>query len=354
MHMFRRIYLLCTVHLHRISWPALIVGTIAHYFICWVALSLAGEHELAKLPQFYYYMSVVGSTVGFGDMSPTSTIGQQFVAWYQIPASIGVFGAVLAKLVATTKAFIERNINGMRDFSQYTRHVIIIGWHGERTQKLIDCILADERRQNGQILLCVRDQEMTHPMPQNSQVDFARVSCFSDEDELKRIATDKANRVIIFGESDDQTLTAALAISPNVNEKCHIVAYFNDEKNAALPDKHCLNVECGSNRSAEMLARSMQDPGSSRIMSQLLNPQTGATQYALMVPCDAKPVSVKTMSRRMKADKNATLIAISTMQSGDDVELNPSNDKLIMPGHYIHYIASERILNDELTWEEAA
>lgn len=350
MFLFRRIYLLCSVHLHKISWPSLLLGSILHYVICWIALSALGEHALVQLPQFFYFMSVVGSTVGFGDMSPVTVGGQQFVAWYQIPASIGIFGSVLAKLIATAKALIERNINGMRNFSHYNNHVIIIGWHPKGTRKLIDCILSDNRRQNGQILICVNDESLTHPYPDNDQVDFAKMLSYSNEDALGRIAVDSANRVIIYGETDDQTLMAALAISPRVKPSCHIVAYFNDEQNAALLDKHCPNIESGSNRSAELLARSMQDPGSSRVISHLLNPQTGATQFSLMIPDNTPPFTVGQLWQQMRNENNATLIAISTMLSGDDVELNPPAERQLASGHYIHYIASERILATEVNW----
>ncbi|MCL1124472.1 potassium channel family protein [Shewanella surugensis] len=350
MFLFRRIYLLCSVHLHKISWPSLLLGSILHYFICWIALSALGEQQLVQLPQFFYFMSVVGSTVGFGDMSPITTGGQQFVAWYQIPASIGIFGSVLAKLIATAKALIERNINGMRNFSHYNNHVIIIGWHPKGTRKLIDCILSDKRRQNGQILIGVNDDNLIHPYPDNDQVDFAKMLSFSNEEALSRIAVDQANRVIIYGETDDQTLMAALAIAPRVKPSCHIVAYFNDEQNAALLDKHCPNIESGSNRSAELLARSMQDPGSSRVISHLLNPQTGATQFSFRIPENVDSCTVGQLWQQMKNDNNATLIAISTMMSGDDVELNPPAERQLTSGHFIHYIASERILASEVNW----
>ena len=350
MHIFTRLYLVCTGHLHRVSWPSVLLGTAIHYLICWVAFWLAGEVALWKIPDFFYFMSVVGSSVGFGDMSPTTMAGKLFVAFYQIPATLAIFGTVLGKLIALTRAGIERNINGMRNFNNHSGHVIVIGWHEKQTQKLIDCILSDERRQNGRILLCVKDEELTHPLPDYDQVDFARLSCFSDESEFVRIAAQSANRVIIHGENDEQTLTAALSLSPVVKDDCHIVAYFDNPKNAELLDRYCKNVECGTNRAAELLARSMQDPGSSRVLSHLLNPQTGATQFSLVIPSHADDVSVEELSRRMKADNNAILIAVSTMQSGDDVELNPDSARTLKPGYYIHYIASKRLLHDEIDW----
>lgn len=237
----------------------------------------------------------------------------------------------------------------MRDYSNHSGHVIIVGWH-EHTRKLIDCILADERRQNGRILLCVKSDEMTHPLPEYNQVDFARLRCLSDPDELKRIGVSTANRVIIQGANDEQTLTTALAFSPAVNDCAHIVAYFEDPTSAALLDTHCKNVECGSHRAAELLARSMQDPGASRVMNNLLNPQRGATQYSIKVPETAEPTTVKALSNSLQEDHNALLLATASMLSGDDARVLPPPETVIEPGMYIHYIARKRLLPVEIRW----
>ncbi|MBO0209780.1 MULTISPECIES: hypothetical protein [unclassified Vibrio] len=273
------------------------------------------------------------------------------MAIYQLPLSLAIFGALLGKIINQTRDVIERNMNGTAKFNNYKGHVIVVGYRGEETDTLIKCILSDSRRQNGHILLCVKDSTMTHPLSDLTDVVFAKVSSFSDANELRRIAAHAANRVIIHAENDEQTLTASLALSTAVNDKCHIVAYFDSPANAELLDKHCKNVECGTNRTSSLLARAMQDPGSSRVISQLLNPQTGATQFSLQVPVLDSPVSVGHLSGLMRMKNKATLIAVSTLQSGDDVILNPDDSHKVESGHYIHYISANRLMVDEVDWQ---
>ncbi|TVN18994.1 two pore domain potassium channel family protein [Vibrio cholerae] len=353
MILIRKVYQVLTHHLHKVTWSSLLGVVGVHYAICWVGFYLCGELELIKPVNFIRYMSVSGSTVGFGVLTPVTDPGSLFMAIYQLPVSLAIFGALLGKMINQTREIIERNMNGTSDFSNLKKHVIIIGYRGKETAELIKCIMSDKRRQNGQILLCVKDSPLTHPLSELADVSFVKVSSFSDANELHRIAANTANRVIIHAENDEQTLTASLSLSTAVNDQCHIVAYFDSPTNAELLDKHCKNVECGTNRTSSLLARSMQDPGSSRVISQLLNPQTGATQFSLQVPTLHSPVSTGQLSDRMRKMNKATLIAVSTLQSGDDVVLIPDDDHMIQSGHYIHYIAANRILVDEVNWQAA-
>ncbi|MBF8999758.1 potassium channel family protein [Vibrio nitrifigilis] len=350
MHILKRISVLVALHLQRVTWLGILVTTLFHYGICWLTFNALGENELTQIPRFFYFMNVTGSTVGYGDYSPITTAGQQFLAWYQMPVSIALFGVVLAKISSQIRDFIERNIKGMKDFAHYQQHVIIIGWHVPHTKTLVDCILADKKRENGRIILAVEDETMLHPLQEYKEVDFAVVSSFADSSEQQRLALNTANRVIIYDQNDERTLTTALSIANQVKDECHIVAYFNDAAKAALLDKHYKNIECSTNRAAELLARSMQDPGASRVLNQLLSPNIGATQYTLKVP-DIEPVSVAEISRYFKEHYNAMLIAIAHMQSGDDVVLNPAPETLVTSGMYLHYIASERLHSKQLDWQ---
>lgn len=87
------------------------------------------------------------------------------------------------------------------------------------------------------------------------------------------------------------------------------------------------------------------------MISQLLNPQTGATQFSLQVPVLDSPVSVGHLSGLMRMKNKATLIAVSTLQSGDDVILNPDDSHKVESGHYIHYISANRLMVDEVDWQ---
>lgn len=53
------------------DWPALLGLFIGQYLLCYLVLRLLRESALvSQLSDFIYYCSVVGSTLGFGDLSP--------------------------------------------------------------------------------------------------------------------------------------------------------------------------------------------------------------------------------------------------------------------------------------------
>ncbi|WP_182809359.1 ion channel [Oceanospirillum sediminis] len=70
--------------------------------ICWTGLSLAGEEVLTDFVNFIYFCSVVGSTVGFGDLSPSGDAGKLFLTFYMIPATIILYAAGLTKIAWIT------------------------------------------------------------------------------------------------------------------------------------------------------------------------------------------------------------------------------------------------------------
>ena len=59
---------------------------------------------------------------------------------------------------------------------------------------------------------------------------------------------------------------------------------FSDETKAKLLKMHCHNIECSIANSAQMMVRSLADPGSSRVTEQLLSTLNGATLYSFLVP----------------------------------------------------------------------
>ncbi len=354
MLVLRQLYQQLLYHVQVLSPQVFFTFMFFHYSICWIGLSLAGESALTELINFIYFCSVVGSTVGFGDLSPTTPAGKLFLTFYMIPATIILYAAGLTKIAWIFQKMREASIQGERDFSDYTGHVILFGWHPVVSQKTVECVLKDKRRQNGHIIICSTDKNLTHPMLDNPDVRFARVRSYTDDEELKRIALSKANRVMIHASNDQDTITIALKVSPQVKDTCHVVAFFHDESASQLLDKHCRNVECFSDRTAEQLARSMQDPGASRGISQLLDPGKGATHYCMVVPDSAPPMKVLNLKLALMLDYNATLYGISERRTGDDLRLNPEKDSPIQAGSYIHYISQERLLAEEIDWEKAA
>ncbi|CCQ12690.1 putative potassium channel [Pseudoalteromonas luteoviolacea B = ATCC 29581] len=349
----KRLVSIIVQHVDKASWQLLCLVTLLHLGITWLALLVAGEHVLLDLNTFVYYYIVTTSTVGYGDFSASSEMGRWVVALWQIPFGLALFGIILGKVGQLATFWIRRAMTGNKDFSHMTDHIIIFGWHPVRTKKMIDYILADSKRKARRILLAVTD-DMEHPFLHYPEVDFAKLPSFTDDQELARVALKSADKVIIDGKDDDQTFTTALKISPVVKSQCHISAHFQDESKVSLLLAHCKNVECSSSKSAEILVRSMQDPGSSRVQEELLSTLHGDTQFSIQVPIGVNTFKFGSVFSQFKHQYNAIVLGVAHDLSANKMDLNPPLDYTIQAGDILHYIAPVRILPNEVDWNGLA
>ncbi|KKM00887.1 hypothetical protein LCGC14_1799960, partial [marine sediment metagenome] len=159
---FKRLFLLVRNHIDQVSWQAVAIATLLHMFLIWLLLGLAGETVLSPVSTFVYYYIVTTSTVGYGDFSASTDLGRWIVAILQIPFGLALFGVLLGKTGQTVTYLIRRAMTGDKNFSHFNNHIIIFGWHQIRTKKMIDYILADQKRMERRILLAVTEQ-MEHP-----------------------------------------------------------------------------------------------------------------------------------------------------------------------------------------------
>ncbi len=351
--MLKQVFKLCQLHLARLTWFGLLVMFVAHYISCYLILWCVGEQLLTlHIIDFIYYSSVLGSTIGFGDLSPQTPAGRLFTALWQIPIGIGLFGALMGKVIGIVQLVIKKGFTGMADFNVMQNHVIVVGWRGHQTKKMISLLLVDERRQFGRVLLCEPNDLDAHPMSANSLVDFARISNFNDPTEQNRIALSHCHSVIIFAQSDEQTFTIALSIASKVPASSHMVVYLEDERYADLLEMHCPDIEINRNLSAEQLARSMQDPGSSQSVASLVNPLLGDSGCVLAIPENAGHFYYGELMHYIKLRHDATLIGISHYKNGRDVELNPIISTTVEGGMWLHMIGNARILAQDIAWSE--
>ncbi|GAA0304888.1 ion channel [Psychrosphaera haliotis] len=334
----------------QITWPALVTLLVLHSTLSWVLLRWAGELALLDFHEYLYYYVVTTSTVGYGDLSPTSEAGKYIVALIQIPLGLAIFGALLGKMGQSVGKVLRQVMTGEKDFRYLDTHILIFGWHERRTGKIIEHILGDDKRQQRKILLCVT-QEMEHPFYENGMVEFARLRSFTDNEELERIAAKKADRVIVDCENDDMTFTTALKLSKIIADDCHISAYFDEDEKVEMLKNYTTNVEANSSRTAEMLVRSMQDPGSSKLLEEMMSTLRGVTQFSTEIPKSAPSSQFGQLFYYLKQNHDAILLAVAKDRIGMEMKLNPGNDYVIKPGCVIHYISKQRIIANEVNWQ---
>ena len=333
-----------------LTWDTIVTLTVFHFLVSWALLIFVGGEKIASYDIFWYFYATTATTVGYGDYSPTTTGGRIVSILWIMPGGIGLFTTIIAKVVQLFSMKWRKRMRGLANYEKLTDHIVILGWHGSRTMRMVDHIRGGQGDQEREIVLCSA-QRIENPMP--DQVRFVTGAALNTQDLLNRAAVANAKFIIALGHDDNETLAAALGAAA-VNPAAHIVAYFDQQSFADLLRSHCAHAECNVSLSIEMMVRSAQDPGSSRVQRQLLSTLEGPTQFSLQVPADASSVSYRALFTELKDRHDATLFGIAKSTLGDDLVLNAPLDSRIDPGMILYFMAAQRIDPQQIDWRGMA
>jgi voltage-gated potassium channel len=311
--------------------------TAVYAALTYLLMRAAGESDIVAPENFFYWLVVTASTVGYGDFSPVTRAGKLTVALWVIPLGLSLFAMVLTRAGVAISDIIQRGRKGLH-MIELENHTAIVGWNGSRTLRLLELLLSKANGETGPVVLCV-DADIENPMP--DRIEFVRVESYSHDESMKRASLDRASRIIIDNPDDNVTLTTALYCD-KVSPHTHITAYFHDESVGELLRTHCgTNIECIPSVAVEMLAKSSLDPGSALLHRQLLDSTQGMTQYSAIYQGD-QPIPFGELFTHFKTQLGATLIGIRP-EGEQKIKINPGLDEQISKGTTVYYIAAQRL-----------
>ncbi len=318
-----------------------ILGISAFYAISsYIALSLAGESALTTGVDFFYWLAVTASTVGYGDMSPVTDGGKLVVAIYVIPMGLSIFAMILGKAAAWVSTQWRKGLMGMSNL-HLSDHILVIGWNEQRTMHLLDLLIRERNttREKPSIALCVK-ADIENPMP--GIVEFVKVDSFNKDADMKRACVETASTILIDNPQDDVTMTTALYCNKR-NPNAHKVAYFQDESLVSLLQEHCPKVECTPSVAVEMLAKAAFDPGSSALHHDLLSIDEGQAQFSVKIPETDYSCSIEQLFMRFKKQYDAVVIGYAPAGNVKAMVVNPKLSDTVSSGDTLFYIAPSRI-----------
>lgn len=323
----------------RLTWWALAAAFAIHYAISAKLMWLFESGEIAEAVAFFYYYITTVTTVGYGDIAPKMPSGRLLASLWIMPGGIILFTTSITKFVHYLSTQWRRRMCGEADYSYLGGHVVILGWQGLRTQRMVEEITHDVGRVEREIVIC-STKDIENPMP--TVVKFVRDSALSEKRLHDRAGTAGAAIIIALGHDDNDTLAAALAASA-YNRQGHLVAQFQQQAFAELLVAHCPRAEAMVSADTAMLVRAAQDPGSSRVHHDLLSVMTGSALFSLKIPDDAALATYGELMSDYKLRHNATVVAVADDVRGNGLALNAPASKHVGPGQVVYYIAERRI-----------
>jgi voltage-gated potassium channel len=333
---------LCVKYFSEMRWYTLTLALLFYSATSWILLYLADEKALLDASDYFYWIIVTGSTVGYGDMSPVTPEGKLIVALYVIPLGLSIFALIVGRIASWVSDQWKRGARGLKPLN-VSNHILIIGWNENRTDQLLKLLIKEKHDtpENPDIVLCVK-ADIENPRP--SEIEFVRVASFNKDEDMDRACIDTASTILIDNPYDDITMTTALYCSKR-NPEAHKVAYFEDESLVALLQQHCPEVECTPSVAVEMLAKSAFDPGSSLLHHDLLDVEDGQAQFSVNLPSSINELSVEKLFFGLKKQYNATFIGYSSPHKVNEILVNPDFTDVVKPGDKVFYIAEHRINN---------
>lgn len=331
---------LLTVYMNRIycavtemrPW-VVFTAILAYLAVSWGLLVVAGEKELTEDPViFIYFSATVASTVGFGDFSPANNFGRVIMVLWFYPASLSLYAVFLAKVSAFLIEKVRRNMNGQGSYASISGATVIVGYHADRTKKMVQELLAG--RDGDEDIILVSKREFPE-IPEG--VRFIRTERLDSVEALRRASCEKAAKVIIYADSDSETFNSCFALR-ELNETVHVAAYFQDEATAKRAEK-LADVETVLSNSADILVRAAQDPGAAKILMALGSASFDATVYADEVPISS--VGAESQLERVLNERDATLLAYK--RSDMDCPKFRPFPQMFMRGTVVYYVAKSRL-----------
>ena len=331
-------------HVSRMRADALWFLLAVHFGIAYAVMRRFETGEITEIVEFWYFYVTTATTVGYGDITPKTDPGRLLTTLWIMPGGIVLFTLGIAKFVQFIADRWRKRMRGASDYSYLKGHLVILGWRGRHTSRMIEEIVGDVGAEAREIVLCTT-QDISNPLP--DLVKFVRDESLNSTNLQHRAGVHGAAVVIAHGHDDNDTLAAALSAAA-ANRNAHIVAYFEQQSVADLLTAHCPRAEALVSMSMEMVVRSAQDPGSSRVQQDLLSIVKGQTQFSMKLPPDAPSVHYGMLLSQLKEKHNATLIAVAEDVFGTGLELNAPVDHPVKAGAVIYYISANRIRPDQM------
>lgn len=328
-------------------WDALVLVGLAHFGASWALASMAETNGITDPDVFWYYYLVTATTVGYGDFAPATGWGRLVAVAWIMPGGIALFTTAIAKAAQAMAESWRRNMRGGGDYSKLDNHIVLIGWRGERSERLL-MQLADAN--DGKAPEVVIISYSVHQNPAPDRAHFIRAEAMTDQGAFARAGLATANAAIVMAASDADSLAGALsaaACAPDLR----LVVYFEDERMTNLLKAHCPTAESAPSLSIELLARAARDAGSAEILFTLASSQQGPTEYSMVVPDHAPTLEFGAALLAFKRDHNAILLGVRRQSDGAAV-LNPAWSATIQPGDRIYYVAISRLEPDRVDWND--
>ncbi len=281
--------------------------------------------ENVSLFDAFYWVVTTTTTVGYGDITPSTSLGKALSIFVMI-SGIGVLGLFLASVA---EVLIEESLRRRHVRAYMKGHVVVLGW-----DKKLEVAVKELLKAGMEIVVVAEVDDI--PIEHDNLV-FVKGDPTDDEN-LERACVRDAKFALISGRDDTETLLAAIAVK-KINEDVQAICIVSDAKvKRALERLGIEQVISVDEFFGLVLSRSVFAPKLSMLLNELMDVE-GMDIHQNKLP-GLKGKRVMDVMTELKNKYNAVPIGI--VKKGK-VIVNPEKEEVFEGDEDLIYIAEKRI-----------
>ena len=266
-----------------------------------------------------WWTIVTITTVGYGDISPSSPAGR-IIAVGLMFSGIGIVAALTGSIssIITTKKIMEGK--GLEKLN-IKNHIIICGWNGiiEKILNSISIISSEDKRQINIVLINNLSEEKIQGIitkHEKLKIQFVRGEQVT-EPILNKANVKEAQSAIVISEdadvnSDDKTILTTLTIK-NISPNLKVIAYVNQsDKISYLKRANVDEVILANNYETFMAVTHVMEPGVPQAVNQLLDIESPKRFKSETIPQSMVGKTFKELSDYYKTNTQSLCIGLFT------------------------------------------
>jgi len=304
--------------------------------------------ELPNNPQLtwldgFWYSFVTVTTVGYGDLYPSTPGGRFIVGVPLMFFGIGLLGYVLSIAATALVEAKTKELHGMSDF-KLKDHLVILNFPGVgKLLRVLDELAHDERHVDRDVVLIDEDLAELPAELHARGVRFVRGNPARDAT-LSRASVDTAAYALVLSRdpgnprSDERNVAITLALEARSSSVHSVVECVDFSTQELLRKAGCDGIVCTSHFDAHFLGAELMNPGVQEVIDQLTTTLRGQQIY--LTPYESKKEVLYSSLASACQDKGHLAIGV---RRGAETLINVESGFKLKAGDRLISIGTERL-----------